>query len=131
MGKDDLNELRAQVAREEAELRRLEADRQATQSRLAELQREIAALDSAAPTKGAAVPLADGPLTPAEKVKLFRQLFRGRQDLYPTRFVSKKTGKAGYAPACSNKFVTGVCASPLARNDPGVLAKNDPLLLIA
>jgi hypothetical protein len=45
-------------------------------------------------------------------VKLFRQLFRGRADLYPTRFVSKKTGKAGYAPACSNKFVAGVCELP-------------------
>jgi hypothetical protein len=45
-------------------------------------------------------------LSPVEKVKLFRQLFRGREDLYPTRFVSKKTGKSGYAPACSNKFAT-------------------------
>ncbi|HVW28091.1 MAG TPA: DEAD/DEAH box helicase family protein [Polyangiaceae bacterium] len=45
-------------------------------------------------------------------MKLFRQLFRGREDLYPTRFVSKKTGKAGYAPACANKFVAGVCALP-------------------
>ena len=52
------------------------------------------------------------PRTPADKVKLFRQFFRGRRDLYPTRFVSKKTGKQGYAPACSNKFVPGVCELP-------------------
>jgi hypothetical protein len=26
--------------------------------------------------------------------------------------VSKKTGKAGYAPACANKFVKGVCELP-------------------
>jgi hypothetical protein len=52
------------------------------------------------------------PSTPADKVLLFRQLFRGPPDLYPTRFVSKKTGKAGYAPACSNKFVPGVCELP-------------------
>ncbi len=31
---------------------------------------------------------------------------------YPTRFVSKKTGMPGYAPACSNKFVPGVCELP-------------------
>ncbi len=43
-------------------------------------------------------------------MKLFRSLFRGRQDIFPTRFVSKKTGKPGYAPACTNKFVTGLCA---------------------
>jgi hypothetical protein len=50
--------------------------------------------------------------SPAEKIKLFRELFRGRIDVYPTRFISQKTGKAGYAPACSNKFVRGVCELP-------------------
>jgi hypothetical protein len=45
-------------------------------------------------------------------MKLFRSLFRGREDVFPTRFVSKKTGKIGYAPACRNKFVKGVCELP-------------------
>jgi len=31
-------------------------------------------------------------------------LFRGRTDVFPVRFVSKKTGKPGYAPACSSKW---------------------------
>lgn len=53
-----------------------------------------------------------GPASAAEKVALFRSLFRGRQDIFPTRFVSRKTGKAGYAPACTNKFVPGVCELP-------------------
>ena len=52
------------------------------------------------------------PRSPEEKVRLFRQLFRGRADVFPTRFVSKKTGKPGYAPACTNKFVRGVCELP-------------------
>jgi len=52
------------------------------------------------------------PTSPAEKVALFRSLFRGREDVFPTRFVSKKTGKPGYAPACRNKFVKGVCELP-------------------
>jgi hypothetical protein len=43
-------------------------------------------------------------------VKLFRSLFRGREEVFPTRFVSKKTGKPGYAPACSNKWAPGLCA---------------------
>jgi hypothetical protein len=47
--------------------------------------------------------------TPADKVKLFRSLFRGRTDVFPIRFVSKKTGKPGYAPACSNKWERGLC----------------------
>ncbi|HEX4961862.1 MAG TPA: DEAD/DEAH box helicase family protein [Thermoanaerobaculia bacterium] len=52
------------------------------------------------------------PATPTEKVRLFRALFRGREEIFPTRFLSKKTGKAGYAPACANKFVRGVCDLP-------------------
>jgi superfamily II DNA or RNA helicase len=52
------------------------------------------------------------PTTPEEKLRLFRSLFRGRADLFPNRFVSMKTGKAGYAPACANKFVRGVCELP-------------------
>ena len=43
------------------------------------------------------------------KIHLFRSLFRGRDDVYPRRFESRKTGKAGYAPACSNEWVRGIC----------------------
>lgn len=50
--------------------------------------------------------------SPAEKVALFRSLFRGREDVYPRRFESRKTGKAGYAPACANEWVRGVCEKP-------------------
>lgn len=52
------------------------------------------------------------PTNPGGKVRLFRELFRGRTDVFPTRFVSPKTGKSGYAPACGNKFVRGVCELP-------------------
>ncbi len=47
-----------------------------------------------------------------EKVALFRSLFRGREDIYPRRFVSKKTGKPGYAPVCANDWVRGICEKP-------------------
>src|ERR1051325_3708994 len=51
--------------------------------------------------------------SPADlKIKLFRSLFRGREDVYPRRFESRKTGKAGYAPACANEWVRGVCEEP-------------------
>jgi hypothetical protein len=36
--------------------------------------------------------------SPAEaKIALFRSLFRGREDVYPRRFQSRKTGRAGYS----------------------------------
>lgn len=34
-----------------------------------------------------------------EKVKFFRSLFRGRDDIYAVRWEGR-TGKAGYSPAC-------------------------------
>lgn len=51
-------------------------------------------------------------LSPAEKVRLFRQLFQGRTDVYPVRWESKTTGKTGYAPACNNEWVEGICRKP-------------------
>lgn len=51
-------------------------------------------------------------LSPDEKIALFCRLFRGRKDVYPIRWESKKTGKSGYAPACSNEWRSGICAKP-------------------
>ncbi|MBK5257440.1 MAG: DUF559 domain-containing protein [Vicinamibacteria bacterium] len=46
------------------------------------------------------------------KIALFRSLFRGRDDVYARRFENRKTGKSGYAPACANEWVRGVCEKP-------------------
>ncbi len=51
-------------------------------------------------------------LSTAEKVALFRRLFRGRTDVYPIRWESKTTGKSGYAPACANEWRAGTCDKP-------------------
>ena len=51
-------------------------------------------------------------LSPDEKVALFRSLFRGRTDVYPVRWESKTTSKSGYAPACLNEWVAGICHKP-------------------
>lgn len=49
--------------------------------------------------------------TIAEKVALFRHLFRGRADVYPKRWESAK-GKSGYSPACGNEWRPGICHKP-------------------
>lgn len=68
------------------------------------------------PAGGASFPPSRVPVTsrssPGGKITLFRSLFRGREDVYPRRFESRKTGKAGYAPACANEWVRGVCEKP-------------------
>ena len=43
---------------------------------------------------------------------MFRSLFQGRNDVYPRRFENQRTGKSGYAPACGNEWVWGVCEKP-------------------
>jgi superfamily II DNA or RNA helicase len=48
----------------------------------------------------------------AAKIALFRNLFRGREDVLPRRWENPKTGKAGYAPMCRNEWVRGVCGKP-------------------
>jgi len=48
----------------------------------------------------------------AEKIDLFRSLFRGREEVHARRFENTKTGRSGYAPACGNEWVRGVCEKP-------------------
>jgi superfamily II DNA or RNA helicase len=48
----------------------------------------------------------------AQKVALFRRLFRGRTDAYPVRWESQASGKSGYAPACANEWRANVCDKP-------------------
>ena len=50
--------------------------------------------------------------SPESKIALFRALFRGREDVYPRRFESRKTGKCGYQPACANEWARGLCDKP-------------------
>ncbi len=46
------------------------------------------------------------------KIGLFRSLFRGREDVYARRFENRRTGRHGYAAACANEWVRGVCEKP-------------------
>ncbi|RQQ58235.1 DEAD/DEAH box helicase [Burkholderia stagnalis] len=54
-------------------------------------------------------------LSPDQKVRLFRLLFRGRTDVYPLRWESRNSGRSGYAPACANEWRTGICDKPRIR----------------
>ncbi len=47
-----------------------------------------------------------------EKLKIFREVFKGRTDVYAKRWTSTKTGKSGYSPVCKNEFSTYKCDKP-------------------
>lgn len=58
--------------------------------------------------------IVDGPSIPpgetiGDKRELFKSLFRGRLDVYPTRWTSADGKRGGYSPACGNLFVKGIC----------------------
>ena len=48
---------------------------------------------------------------PMEKVRLFRSLFRGREDVFARRWQNQK-GNSGYSPVCSNEWQKGLCPKP-------------------
>lgn len=105
------NDILQEIARDEARLRELDQTREETRARIASLRSEFDGICASAPLPLRPPPSNDRPpQTPVEKVRLFQSLFRGRTDVFPTRFESKKTGKPGYSPACSNKWEPGVCA---------------------
>lgn len=80
--------------------------------RLAELDRErallarqLSALQAA--NGGPDIGTAEG------RVALFYSLFRGRRDVFATRWDSAKAaGRSGWAPRCRNEWRPGVCFKP-------------------
>ena len=46
------------------------------------------------------------------KIKLFMSLFKGRDDVYATRWENKKKATSGYSPVCLNQWEAGVCGKP-------------------
>ena len=100
------------IAREEAQIERLEQAIKETRAVLESLRAELSAQR---PSPLNPLPLASAmpaPVTSAEKVALFRSLFRGREDIYPKFWSNARTGRKGYAPACANEWVHGVCEKP-------------------
>ncbi|MGH2946929.1 MAG: TOTE conflict system archaeo-eukaryotic primase domain-containing protein [Solirubrobacteraceae bacterium] len=71
----------------------------------AELRATIAGLERAA--GGPQIGTAEG------RVALFSSLFRGRTDVFATRWQSRtKPGVSGWAPRCANEWKPGVCEKP-------------------
>jgi hypothetical protein len=48
----------------------------------------------------------DSSFSSGEKIKLFRALFRGREDIYAVFWFNERTGKKGYSPACEDPWST-------------------------
>lgn len=104
--------LAKEIAEQEAKLATLYRERAAVRSQLEQLRTELSALDSGKDRRDAAPSSSRSSMTSAEKVALFRSLFRGRDDVYPRLWENSRTGRKGYAPACANEWVRSVCEKP-------------------
>ncbi len=97
-----------EIASIRARLKELDAERAALTEQLARVGSQS--------SSGASFNVAGAPVTAAstaaEKIALFRLLFAGRLDVFPVRWENRNTGKSGYAPACANEWVRGVCGKP-------------------
>jgi hypothetical protein len=78
-----------------AECERLQEENRQLRERMWIPEKETAPLLAASPHPPIAI---TGKSTPDEKVRLFRSLFRGREDVYALRWEGR-TGKTGYSPA--------------------------------
>ena len=98
----------------EAELRKLNDRRSELLTKIAELKRTKTSFLQIQKTSIQAANLSSVNNNSSEvaKISLFRSLFRGREDVYPRRFESLKTGKSGYQPVCRNEWIRGICEKP-------------------
>ena len=99
---------RGEAARIRERLARLEDEKAALEARLAEVEAARPEEQKGPQPKGRVTNRSSA----REKIALFRSLFRGREDVFPRRWENARTGKAGYAPACRNEWMPGLCDKP-------------------
>ncbi|MHB8869107.1 MAG: TOTE conflict system archaeo-eukaryotic primase domain-containing protein [Thermoleophilia bacterium] len=103
---DDSARLRARLAQAELELAVLDASRDALHRQAEDLRALLAHAHHGDDYSRATVTRAS---PAADKIALFRQLFRGREDVWARRWDSRKSGRSGYQPACANEWAPGLC----------------------
>ena len=64
-----------------------------------------------APMPGAADPAVSNTSSSEAKIRLFRSLFKGREDVFAVRWEGRG-GKSGYSPACRHEWKPGLCGKP-------------------
>jgi hypothetical protein len=127
--------LRQAIAREQALLADLAHKHHESRERLTALKTALAVMESTPAVSSApsVPPNADVPTTADGKISLFRQLFRGRDDVFPVLWMSSKTGRKGYSPACGNEWVQSVCGKPRVKcsecPNQAFLPLNDQVIL--
>ena len=88
-------------------------DISAISARLAELEHEkqqLIALREKLQKSKPTPPVLDS-FSPEQKIAIFRNLFRGRTDIFANRWQNQQS-RSGYSVACNNEWVQGICNKP-------------------
>jgi hypothetical protein len=107
----DKNGILSRIANLEYRLKEVDAERERLNNDLKELRLTLSELETSSLKESPTI-LINAQSTLNEKISLFRSLFRGREDVYPKLWISKKTGNKGYSPVCENEWIDGVCGKP-------------------
>ena len=86
----------------------LDTERKRLEARLMELEQVAARLQ----TESTPIATVTSASSAADKVAFFRRRFAGRTDVFPVRWENPKSGRSGYAPACANEWIRGLCGKP-------------------
>ena len=104
--------LAEQIAHEEQRISEIHAELERRRAHVSSFKEQLAAIkprpDEPAAVDERATTRATN-LSSEAKVQLFRSLFRGREDVFARRWESRRTGKAGYSPACANEWDPVLC----------------------
>lgn len=105
------------IARKEDELRKLEIQRDTVEHELRCIRAAFQSSMESHPVQSRLSVDSNSPgeMTNAEKIKLFRSLFRGRDDIFSTLWTNEKTARNGYALRCDNEWNPNVCLKPRVR----------------
>jgi superfamily II DNA or RNA helicase len=103
---NDRDQILKAIAQAEVEITRLDQARQQAAFDLEKLRSQLV-------TQEGAIDEQFTKYSPSqEKVRLFANLFRGRDDVFARLWESRKSGKKGYSPVCEYEWQPGICAKP-------------------
>ena len=111
---EDKNTILSAINRLKSRLEEINNEREQILQDLEKLQDELRSIESLDILTVSPITV-NAQSTIKEKISLFRTLFKGRDDIYPRLWISKKTGAKGYSPVCENEWITSICKKPVVK----------------